>query len=504
MKLPKYIVTLIATLLFVVLFFEKSLGLNVAIYGLSTLLLLAVFKREFFKSAVNSIVAAGFLLTSVFYFLYGSPFTLFVHFVSFALLLGLHTVVPIRNILYAIPSAVPNYFVALTDFFTSFRARKKKKRQLGLSRTFRIIFVPMFVLLLFVALYSMGSTYFSDAVGSVTKVVEEVFLTIAKYIDIKAVFVGLVGLLFAVIHSLTSRNTLFSEKDAAQSDMLSRVRSKVVRRFNNMDLSVEYKSGVFLFAGLSVLLSALLYLEVKNIWINFEWEGELLKQLVREGTYVLIAAILISMAVTMYYFRKNLNFYRNNKAMKVLAYVWRGLNALLVVSVFVRNYYYISYFGLAYKRIGVVFFLVLCLVGLYSLVLKIAKVKSTYYVTRVNALVANITLVALCAFNWDVIIARYNFSHYKTAFVHLPFMSNLSDKALPYLKLTDDQVKEIEGKQVEQIPFARRGYFKDVGYQEKISERIMDFNIEQQSKHWLEMVWAERKAYKRLLNEREK
>lgn len=181
-----------------------------------------------------------------------------------------------------------------------------------------------------------------------------------------------------------------------------------------------------------------------------------------------------------------------------MAYIWMGFNALLVVSVAVRTFYYIEFFGLAYKRIGVLFFLLACLVGLCTLVYKVYKVRSTYFVVRINSVVAYCILLAICTINWDSVIAKHNFNHYKTAFIHLPFMSELSDKALPYLQLTEEQVADIERKQVEQIPFAKRGYFEDVDYQNKIAQRIKSFRKEQKGKHWLESVWAEDKAYQLL------
>jgi hypothetical protein len=498
MNVPKYAITIASALLFVALFFEKSLGLNVPLYGISTVALLLAFKREFFASHFAKIVAAGFLLTSILYYLYASPFTFFVLVLSFILLIGLHTATPIRNLLFAMGSALPNYFTAIGQFFQSAQTRKQRKRSVGLSKVFRIIFLPLFIIFLFIALYSMGSSYFSDAVGRVFEVLKSIFRKIATYINIIAVFIAILGLFIGVIHSLGLRENSFSEQDAAFTDWLTRVRSKSRQRFRNLDLSMEYKSGVFLLAALSVLLSLLLVLEIKNIWINFTWNGELLKEMVHEGTYILILAILISMAITTYYFRKNLNFYQNNTALKVLAYLWIALNALLVISVCVRNAHYIHYFGLANKRIGVLFFLALCIVGLITLVIKINKVKTTFYVLRINALAAYIALVAVCVVNWDGLIAQYNFGHYKTAYIYLPFMSNLSDKTLPYLHLTDAQISEIENKQVENIPLARRGNFTDLNYKNKIDGRVKSFVKNYPKKHWLERVWAEDRAYEKL------
>jgi hypothetical protein len=146
----------------------------------------------------------------------------------------------------------------------------------------------------------------------------------------------------------------------------------------------------------------------------------------------------------------------------------------------------------------VLFFLVACLVDLGTLLYKVAKTKSIYYVVRVNALAVYFILLAICMVNWDGIIARYNFRNYKSSFIHLPFMSNLSDKTLPYLRLTEEQMLTIEGKQVEEIPFAKRGYFKDIDYQNKIAVRIRKFKKKQKERHWLESVWAEDKAYQSL------
>ncbi len=498
MQLPKYLITLLATLLFVLLFFEKSLGLNVALYGIATTIALVVFKTALFKSWPAKMVGLGFLATSVLYYLFASPFTLFVHILSFVLLIGLHAQPVVRNLLYAFGNAFANYRLAFTDFFGSFRARKRRKSRFSLGRLLKIVFLPLFIILLFLALYSMGSSFFSNAIGSIGEVLGDFFAKVFKYVDVEAVFVALLGLVFAVIHSLGYHATSWSKDDATSNDVLSRVKHRTKRVFGMMDLVTEYKSGVFLLASLNVMLAVLLYLEITHVWINFEWGGELLKELVHEGTYVLIVAILVSMGITLYYFRQNLNFYRRNKGLKILAYLWIGLNALLVVSVAVRTFYYIEFFGLAYKRIGVLFFLVACLVGLVTLVYKVNKVKSTYYVVRVNALVAYVILVAICTVNWDSIIAQYNFSHYKTAFIHLPFMSNLSDKTLPYLQLNEEQVAEIESKQVEEIPFARRGNFKDVDYQNKIALRIEKFKKQQKNRHWLESVWAEDRAYRLL------
>jgi hypothetical protein len=67
MNFPKTISSIFATLLFVLLFFEKSLGLNVAIYGVVVTLLLVVLKTALFQALLPKVVGIGFLATSLVY-----------------------------------------------------------------------------------------------------------------------------------------------------------------------------------------------------------------------------------------------------------------------------------------------------------------------------------------------------------------------------------------------------------------------------------------------------
>src|SRR5690606_12977260 len=106
----------------------------------------------------------------------------------------------------------------------------------------------------------------------------------------------------------------------------------------------EYRSAVLLFFGLNGLLAFLNFMDIYWVWFNFKWEGQFLKDFVHQGTYMLILSIVISIGLVIYYFRRNLNFFQRNRRLKYLTYLWLGQNALLAVSVFIRNGYYISYY----------------------------------------------------------------------------------------------------------------------------------------------------------------
>ena len=102
-------------------------------------------------------------------------------------------------------------------------------------------------------------------------------------------------------------------------------------------------------------------------------------------------------------------------------------------------------------------------------------------------------------FNWDVIIAKYNFSHADTAFVYFDFMSNLSNNALPYLDKTDLELSMIDSNQKDEFEF-RTQYMSSADYHDKIQQQKSEFIEQWPNKCWLEWNWAGERSYNKLKN----
>ena len=148
------------------------------------------------------------------------------------------------------------------------------------------------------------------------------------------------------------------------------------------------------------------------------------------------------MLLLLFFFRGNLNFYKKNKWLRYGAYLWIFQNSFLVFSVFNRDYYYISHYGLAYKRIGLLFFLAMVLAGLVTVFLKIYYTKTIYFLLRINAWAGIILLVFASAINWDETIAQYNLARKSTIPLDVPFLLSLSDKTLPLLQKNEDVLEK--------------------------------------------------------------
>lgn len=139
------------------------------------------------------------------------------------------------------------------------------------------------------------------------------------------------------------------------------------------------------------------------------------------------------MGIVLWFFRRNLYFYPAG-----LPWLrWGGTvlvvqNAVLVTSVGLRNYYYILHSGLAYKRIGVCFFLLLTFFGLITVLLKIWQRRSAFSIVRLNSLAAYVVLLLLAAGNWEVWMARYNLQS-RFRCVGIGLLLDMSGRALPTL-----------------------------------------------------------------------
>ena len=174
----------------------------------------------------------------------------------------------------------------------------------------------------------------------------------------------------------------------------------------------------------------------------------------------------------------------------------------MAISVIIRNYWYMTYFGLAYKRIAVLFFLVLAIIGLVTVIIKITKKKTAFYLLKTNSFAAIIVIAISSFVDWNVVIAKYNFNNYEKSFVEYRFMANLEDSALPYTIKTKEELKTIDSLQNKALPtITRYSYFWDSEkYFEMIELKKSDFIKRYQTQKPLEWNLSDYITYKKLKN----
>jgi hypothetical protein len=485
------------------------------------------------KLALNALLFDVFVLWSVFY-LYPAAFTkpamkwlLLAHAVALITVLVHNTVLSKltfsatlllvvvftqylhRSVWYAAASAAGNYVLFIFSFFENIKQVKSPGiKSLGIGKALRFLIIPLLIAGVFFLLYSFSNAVFQDVVKDVGIALGHFFTTFFTWFSWDRFGFLLLGLFVTGGLLLKMHTNYFSEKDFLQHNDLWRkknnfnkwkesvlfdILSVFMGRFANgiMALRNENTVGIISLAMLNVLLLFINSIDVVYVWFGFTYTPNLnLKEYVHEGTGMLIFSIVLAMMVLLFFFRGNLNFYTKNKWLRYGAYGWILQNAILVISVLLRDYYYIQHMGLAYKRIGVLIFLSMVLVGLVTVFIKIHQRKTSYYLLRVNGWFAIVLLVTASCINWDETMAGYNLAHKNSIPVDVKFLLTLSDKTLPLIEKNQDILDnkmEYTGGEGDYL------YRSALSARQLFEERKKRFLAEQERYSWLS--WNVTDAY---------
>ena len=164
-----------------------------------------------------------------------------------------------------------------------------------------------------------------------------------------------------------------------------------------------------------------------------------------------------------------------------------------------RTYWYVHYFSLAHKRIGLIIFLLLTMYGLYTVFVKVKEQKSAFYLFKSNVLVLFTVLLMSSFVNWDTIIAKYNVAHAGRSYYHMNYMSNLSNATLPIVDISASELAHIEQFQFNRYPLERTD-INSRQYLQQIEIRKNSFKNEWEQKSWLSWNLCEYLAYRELVN----
>ncbi len=502
MNLIKFIAVLSLTVVFPYLFYNHGVGVNLLIFNILLMGGMYFSGRLKFKGTLNLIVFAGTILTALFVVIVGSDFAIAINIVSLFLFAGITLLPNIRNLIYNSLLSVINFFYSQYSFGVLISELLSKSSKANrIKNIIKIIFIPIVVLVIFIIIYKAANPVFEGLLQSVFDAIDAFFTWLFEHIEIALIGTMILGFLIANNFILGEANEEIKNLETKSSYNLKEENLDTLEAGKYDRVVVQYKSAILLFSLLNVLILTINSIDIWWVWFNFTWDGEYLKQFVHEGTYLLILSILISLGICIYYFKGKINFLKDNLILKYLVYIWLFQNAILTVSVGIRNYWYINFFSLAYLRIGVIFFLLLTLYSIFTVAIKVKNKKSTYYLFSKNSLAAYIILVIMAFFNWDVIIAKYNFSHSSSSFIHYNFLWQLSDNALPYLDKSIEELEVIDEHQKREFPFTDQ-YLPSLTYHGNIQRKKKEFVQNWPKRGWQDWNWAGEKAYRDLISEK--
>ena len=500
----KNLIVIAGALLFNLIFWQEKLALNAILFDLFILLSVFYLYPSTVRLSITRWLVPAHLVTLAAVIIHNTLLSK-IAFSATLLLVVVFAQYLHRSPWYALASGLMNYVFAPGSLYSNARLQGVATFNFsGLRAKLRVLVIPLMVVILFFVLYNFANTVFKELTNNFGQVVSGWLKSLFGHFDGRRIGFLLWGLFITSGLLLKSRMNYFSERDNRQEDKLHR-RKNDLRKWRQTSgfrllsllmgklasginaLRNEYRTAIITLALLNGLLLCINCLDLIYVWFGFGYNSNInLSDYVHEGIGLLIFSILMAMALLLFFFRGNLNFYNRNRWLILGAYAWLFQNAVLVVSVFLRDYYYIAHYGLTYKRIGVLIFLVLVLAGLVTVFIKIRVHKTAYFLWKLNAWIAILVLVVCSCVHWDEMIAQYNLARRNIVVPDIAFLLTLSDKTLPIL----DKNKAL----LNWPPAASRYYSPG----QLFDMRKQQFTQSQKGYSWLSWNWADYSTKKQL------
>ncbi|GAB3235272.1 hypothetical protein GCM10027346_24820 [Hymenobacter seoulensis] len=434
---------------FDVLFWNQEVGLNLALYTLLVVgahLVRLPRHAAVWRSGYFRFLLFGVLLSAGGVVVLGSGVAKLACVVSLVLVLGFLNQPHLQQLAFAFLTALGSAMRVWPRLLPYLRLPRGESGGWSHVRFYgRLLLLPLVILVVFHCLFTAANPRYAALAAAVLARVGEWLSLLLPSISVLHVLFFLLGLLLTAGAVVVVPFHFFLDQESRLGEFVRRQRDRVAsfgvrnpsfqtKEFRTLDLRKEYLVAVAVFGLINTLLAIVNVIDINWIWFDFTpAPGFDLTQFVHEGTYVLILSILVAMGIVLWFFRRNLNFYGPGLDwLRWGATVWVVQNAVLVVSVALRNYYYIVNTGLAYKRIGVYGFLLLTLFGLGTVLLKIWQRRSTFSLVRLNSLAAYALLLGLALGNWEIWIVRYNLSP-RFQHIDLGFLLEMPARVLPEL-----------------------------------------------------------------------
>lgn len=398
--MKRQLILWISALGFSTLFYQQDLGLNMFIFALIAVATVFFARREAFARSDMRIATVVYLLTSLFVFTNHSALAIFMSFITYIVFAG--TISGAKNAIYV--QGINGLYQIVLGALHYYMSPKKERAIVTPQKKRDYGFILLCVLLvtglpiLFASLYSHINPIFEKWIAAID----------LSFINISWLLMTLMGyLLLSNITAPASLQLLTDADSALRQDMgeipISETQEPILHK--------EQLLGSLVIGALNALILFFLVVDIWYVTHTPFLHASELSEAVHEGVGALIASIVIAITLIVILFRGSLNFYKNNRRLRILTYLWIFLNIVLVLVTTFKNYLYITDFGLTYKRIGVLIYLTLCISGLFTTYLKVANRKNIYYLIRFNARVVFMVIVLMSSFSWNREITRYNLSH---------------------------------------------------------------------------------------------
>jgi hypothetical protein len=421
-------------LAYALLFHHAELGLNLFLFDALLIGLVLFARPELAKHQGFAWSVGGLLFAAGSVVIVHSAAAILAHHLTYLLVLGFAQARELRFLWFGLLMGLEALFAGPIRWFRGLVKSLHSEDAASVSRVWpwaKQVFIPIAVALPFLVLYASGNEKIGRGLDSLIYIFDNLsigeafwwsaFLAVFGFLLTLGMFFPRMGVSRLVRWQSSFADHLRRDKQPnpdtpplLQSFLSSHDSTGSAHRLRSrpkkmLALRGEYRQAVLTFATLNLLLAVVNATDLRYVWlVTGELSAATLSQYVHNSTGKLVCSIILAMFVILYYFRRNLNFLREGPHLAPLAKLWVAQNALLALSVGVRNWHYVDAYGLAFGRVQIAFGLLLMLFGLYTLFRKVRDRLTLSYLLQTNGMAAWLGLLLFAAVNWSGVITRFN------------------------------------------------------------------------------------------------
>lgn len=412
------------TLVLANMFYKESWGLNALITAFIIPVCYALLDFKTIRQPKSILAGSLLLINGVAIFFTGSVLSILLFFFSFFYFTSVQ-----HNIRLSLPLGITQAFQA---FFSGFYYMaetftthfKKKEGKDGKQIVIRVLLftIPLIIFIVFLKLYQSA---------------DETFYELTKFINLDWISWGFLAFYFLLL--LFCFGLFFfhgnEDIDLFESRLKNDISNSYTDKIQNfLGIQNESKIALTVLITLNALLLLYNFIDLKFIFIDLPNPEPTLRysDLLHGGVNSLITSIVLVIFIITFLFRGQLNF-EKNKITRFLALIWLIQNLIMVCTTSVKNFEYITHWGLTYKRIGVYIYLILAAVGLILTIIKILRVQSIWYLIRSTSIAFFICFSVMGTVNWNKLIANYNLTQLKEEQIDFEYLFSLGSDTYPQL-----------------------------------------------------------------------
>lgn len=389
----KAVITAILTLIGSILFYDTSIGINIFIFTILSLITIIISKRQvqLKKLLIKSIPV---LLCSVYLLIYPQKITFIFWLISYlSLWVNLErTFKPLLVPLAGLLSIIITPFKIFRSKKQTANGNMKKQR----SHKFKIFLISGFIIFWFCILYISSNPIFSSLFKSINLDFLD-FGFIKTYIKIFILLIGLTSIeKIKKIEIWNLKKLIVTEQAKNENQIIESKIAKII---------------VWTLGGLLLLLNST---DIVVIITGHLPKGINYSEYVHQGFYTIIFTLSLSIAFITYFFRSNIYFQKQIVTIRKGAIFWISQNLIVAICTAYKNYLYVEAYGLTYKRIAVFCFMICIVIGLILSIIKVQKTISNWHYFNVLTKYAFISLLCITLIPFDQVITHYNLNYSKT------------------------------------------------------------------------------------------